>query len=136
MNVILLERVGRLGAAAQKLRALVEPHRLAPPHERHEAVVEALLVFGGEGRHDQRQDEEQPDAEDGRDAQHQGDAALADLDALVLRLEAGGADEPAGANDQGLVQDDEPADDMLGLKSAAGLDSAAPTRAAVAAPRS
>ena len=41
--------------------------------------------------------------------QHQGDAALADLDALVLRLEARGADEPAGPDDEGLVQHDEAA---------------------------
>ena len=60
---------------------------------------------------DERQDEEQPDPEDGGDAEHQRDAALADLDALVLRLEAGGADEPARAHHEGLVEHDETADE-------------------------
>jgi len=56
-----------------------------------------LDVAGGERRDDEGQDEEQPDAEDGRDAEHQRDPALADLDALVLGLEARAPDEPLGA---------------------------------------
>ena len=51
-------------------------------------------------------------------------------DELESELDSGFGSEFGGASD------DEPADDMLGLKSAAGLDPAAPTRASVAAPRS
>ena len=43
--------------------------------------------------------------------EHQDDAALAELDAVVLRLEPGGPDEPAGADDERLVQHDEAADE-------------------------
>ena len=41
--------------------------------------------------------------------EHERDAALADLDALVLGLEAGAADQPAGADDQRLVEHDQAA---------------------------
>ena len=43
--------------------------------------------------------------------EHQRDRALAELDALVRRLDVRAPDEPAGADDERLVQDDEAADE-------------------------
>ena len=41
-------------------------------------------------------------------AEHERDRALAELDALLLGLDVGAADEPARADDERLVQDDRP----------------------------
>src|SRR6187402_723850 len=82
-------------------------------------------VAGRERGHDERQDEEQPDPEDGGDPEHERDAALADLDALVLGLEARAADEPLGAHHEGLVEHDEPAHERplgRGLAAEAALE--------------
>ncbi len=77
------------------------------PHEALDKVLREVVLDVGrrEGRDQQRQQEEQADAKDRGDPEHQGDRPLADLDALLLGLEAGGADQPAGAHDEGLVQD-------------------------------
>ena len=120
-RVVGLERVDRHVLRAVVLEHAVDVRRAADQqqvadedHDPDQALDEVLDdvvldVAGRERGHDERQDEEQPDAEDGGDAEHQRDAALADLDALVLGLEARAADEPAGADDQRLVEDDEPA---------------------------
>ena len=85
--------------------------KIADPDQALDGVLDdaVLGVAHGERGDDQGQQEEDPDPHDGGDAEHQRHAALAQLDALVLGLEAGRPDEPAGADDQGLVQDDEPA---------------------------
>ena len=46
-----------------------------------------------------------------RDQEHDDDRALAELDVVLLGLDVGAADEPARADDQGLVQDDQAADE-------------------------
>ena len=43
--------------------------------------------------------------------EHQRDRALAELDALLLGLDVRAADQPARADDERLVQDDEAADE-------------------------
>ena len=68
-----------------------------------------------------------PDSE--REAEHQRDRALAELDALVAVLAGPGSldrrapDEPARADEQRLVQDDEPADEGQ-LRPARAVDAA------------
>ena len=52
-----------------------------------------------------------PIAGDEREPEHQDDRALAELDAVLLGLDVGAADEPARADDERLVQDDEAADE-------------------------
>ena len=59
----------------------------------------------------ERNDEEDPHAEDEGQPEHQGHGALAELARTVLVgcLEVRAADQPAGAHDERLVQDDEAA---------------------------
>ena len=59
-----------------------------------------------------------PTPGDERQAEHQRDRALAELDALVLGLDVGAADQPARADDERLVQDDQAADERRTSTSA------------------
>ena len=62
---------------------------------------------GGHARDEQRQQREDRDGDPERDQQHDDDRALAELDVVLLGLDVGAADQPARADDQRLVQDDE-----------------------------
>ena len=79
-----------------------------------EAVVD---LRGGDAGDQERQEEEDADAGQERHAEHQRDRTLAELDAFGALLTAArrrdrrAADEPAGTDEQGLVQDDEAADE-------------------------
>ena len=81
-----------------------------------QALDEVLdqVVLDVRGRHagdEQRQQEEDPDAGHQGESEHQRDRALAQLDALLLALDVRAADQPAGADDERLVEDDQPADE-------------------------
>src|SRR6185295_8569291 len=86
-----------------------QPH----PDQPLEQVLDQAVVDArrGDARDEERQQEEEPDAEDRRDREHQGDGPPAELEPLAAGLEVRAADEPAGADDQRLVQDDQPADE-------------------------
>ena len=57
------------------------------------------------------QQREDRDGQPEGDHEHDDDRALAELDVVLLGLDVGAADQPAGADDEGLVQDDEAADE-------------------------
>src|SRR5207244_871567 len=87
-----------------------------PDQALDEMLDEPVLDVRGRGARDQeRQQEEDPDTGDQGQAKHERDRSLPELDALLAflagagRLERGAPDEPAYADEQGLVQDDEAA---------------------------
>ena len=122
-RVVRLEGVDRhvLGAVvledAPDVGRPADQHEVAeedgdPDEALDEVLDQAVLDLGRrDGRDEQRQQEEDPDAGDEGDPQHQRDRALAELDPLLLGLDVGAPDEPAGAHDEGLVQDDQAADE-------------------------
>ena len=88
----------------------------------------------GDARHEQRQQAEGRDGHAERDKQRDRDRALAELDVVLFGLDVGTADEPARADDQRLVQDDEAAHERpsphprgvdLGVEVLGGGDDAA-----------
>ena len=94
---------------------LADEHEVAeedrdPDEALDEVLDDAVLdVRGRDARDEERQQEEDPDPREQGDEEHEGDRALAELDAVLLRLDAGTADEPAGTDDQRLVEHDQSA---------------------------
>ncbi len=77
-----------------------------------EVLNDLVLDVAGCGAGDEQgQQEEDPDARYQRDRQGQDDRALAELDAILFGLETGAPDQPAGPDDERLVEDDETADE-------------------------
>ena len=73
-----------------------------------------------DARHEQRQQAEDGDRHAERDDQRDGDRALAELDVILLGLDVRAADQPAGADDERLVQDDQAAHERP-LRDARGV---------------
>ena len=126
-----LERVDRhvLGAVvledAPDVRGPGDEREIAeedrdPDEALDEVLDEAVVDLArGERGDEQREQEEDPDAGDRGHEEHQRDRALAQLHALLARGERRRSDEPAGAHDQRLVQDDEPAHERQPCPAAA-----------------
>ena len=78
-----------------------------------------VVLAGDDARREKRQQEEHADPDQERESQHEGDRALAELDVVLLCLDARAPDEPARPDDQRLVEDDEAADEgQLGPRGA------------------